>query len=375
MWDRKQIKEIFDKISNGRGYFELFYEILSLFSPDIRNLAKIAGQIMHVMNSNNPVLFYVKSNAMYEYEPLQNSEEACKYLSNVAEEIENSIDKNNNLSILSSSLDRPIQEICEKMIKEDIFSLENQAKNYGRKMFDFQETLLRRGYMDINRELEGEFKKVLSGASGDIISRKAASNVDKQLEQFKKDLKKWKDEQLRILEDKLTNLVPNRNYYVIFGGRNLEKISPQTGKTQAKELAKKIVELVYEKRLEVFEKFRKQPAGGIWGDIKATWGNIKGEMECADWAALFYQELEENIKEYYQKNLNSFRVEWRRRPPFIKFGEHNWIRIFGPKSSIHLVIDPWRSGGKEIVAPYPKFPDTLYKADGKTFAYPKGKTF
>ena len=67
MWDRKQIKEIFDKISNGRGYFELFYEILSLFRPDIRNLAEIAGQIMHVMNSNNPVLFYVKSNLVNTY--------------------------------------------------------------------------------------------------------------------------------------------------------------------------------------------------------------------------------------------------------------------------------------------------------------------
>jgi len=383
MLDKKQAKVIFDATNQNSGMFDTFYQILSDAYSSSSKLEELVGQILNIINNPKSVLFHAKSGSLYEYKPLKESKEALKCVYDIAKQIESLIDTKYLLPLASNS-DRPIQEICDKMTKTDEFVLKTKARASAQKMFDFQNDLLKKeqNEHDIKNKLQDEFNKKLASTAIDFVKNTASQAIEKQNAEFKKKLDKWKKTQLNILENKLTSMVPNNSYYFAYGGNKVKKISPRTGKQQAKELAEKIVELVYQKRLDIFTKFKKQPWGGQIGNMRGGWFGIVGEMECADWADLFYNGLEENIKKYYQKNLNSFRVEWRNIAPWLyNHFEHNYIRILGSNKGEYLVIDPWESGGDKIV---PKSEKTgtwrwqgnyLYNDEDNIYAYPKEDGF
>ncbi|MBU8902260.1 MAG: hypothetical protein KOO69_05940 [Victivallales bacterium] len=377
MLDKKQAKVIFDATNQSSGMFDIFYQILSEAYSSLSNLEELIGQVLNIINNTKSVMFHIKSGSLYEYKPLKESKEALKYVYDVAKQIEGLIDTKFLLPLASSS-DQPMQKICYKMTKADEFVLKTKARVAGEKMFNLQNKLLKQEQNEnnIKNKLQDKFSKKLAEATTNFVKTNASKTIDKQTAEFKKSLDKWKKTQLKILENKLKNMVPNHDYSFAFRGKNIKKISPQTGKQQAKELAEKIVNLVYKKRLKIFEKFKKQPTGWHTGNIKKAF-NYNGEMECADWTALFYSGLEKPIEEYYSVNLNSFRVEWRRYPPcFYHQGEHSYIRIVG--TSGYLVIDPWASGGEKIVpkkersASATGVKNNIYEDEqGKPFAYPK----
>lgn len=383
MLDKKQAKVIFNATKQNPSMFDIFYQILSESYSSLSKLEELVGQILNIINSTKPLLFHVRSGSLYEYKPLKESKEALKCVYDIAKQVESLIDTKYLLPLASNS-DRSIEGLSYKMTKDNDFILKTKARESAQKMFDFQTDLLKKEQNKNNLEdkLKNEFNKKMSETTTDFIKTKATPALDKQTVEFKKKLDKWKKNQLKILEDRLTSMVPKYDYFFAYGGSKVKKIRSQTGKQQAKELAKKVVELIYQKRLDIFAKFKKQPLGGQTGNMRGGWFGINGEMECADWTSLFYLGLQENIKEYYQKNLNSFRVEWRNIAPWLyNHFEHNYIRILGPNKDKYLVIDPWKSGGKKIV---PKREKTgtwrwqgnyLYNDEDNIYAYPKEDGF
>ena len=292
MLDKKQAKVIFDATKQSSGMFDTFYQILSDAYSSSSKLEELIGQILNIINNPKSVLFHAKSGSLYEYKPLKESKEALKCVYDIAKQVESLIDTKHLLTLASNS-DRPMQEICYKMIKDDEFVLKTKARASAQKMLDFQNNLLKneQDENNIQNKLQDEFNKKLVGATTDIVKAKASSAIDKQNAEFKKKLDKWKKTQLNILENKLTSMVPKSNYSFAFRGGNIKKIYPQTGKQQAKELAKKIVKIVYEKRLNTFRLFKKQPFGGHIGNLKGQILKIDGEVVCEEWAALFYYGL------------------------------------------------------------------------------------
>ena len=371
MLDKEQAKAIFEATNQNSGSFDIFYKILAEVYSSMSNLEELIGQIMYIMNSAGQILFYPQSGSLYEYKPLKESKEALKLVYNITKQIESLLDTK-YLFPLASNSDQPIQEICEKLTKADELVLKTKARALAQGMV----------YLQDDKDIQAEFNKKLAEGTSDIVNSKALKITSQQIFEFKEELDKWKKEQLRILEDKLIKMVPTHSYFFAYGGGKVKKISSQTGKQQAKELAKEIVELIYKKRLKIFERFRKQPWGGQIGNMFGGWGGVKGEMECADWTALFYQGLEDNLKQYYKRNLNSFRIEWRRIAPWLyDHFEHNYIRILGPDKSRYLVIDPWRSGGRKIVPEkektslWPWQGNYLYNEKDNIYAYPKEDKF
>lgn len=378
MLNKKQAQVIFNATKQNPSMFDTFYQILSDAYSSSSKLEELVGQILNIINSTKPLLFHVKSGSLYEYKPLKESKEALKCVYDITKQVESLINTKYLLPLASNS-DRSIKELSYKLTKDDDFKLKTKVRDSAQKMFDFQNDLFKKeeNKNSIKNKLKSEFNKKLIEATSNFIKNKAAPALDKQTVEFKKKLDKWKKNQLKILEDKLTRMVPSHGYYFAYGGNKVKKNSSQIGKQQAKELAKEIVELVYKKRLNIFKKFKKQPTGGDEGNKNKVWRKIEGEMECADWAEIFYHGLQDNIREYYKKNLNSFRVEWRRNPPvFMEHGEHNYIIVIGPLIEPYLVLDPWESGGKKIIPKAEKSSNALfiknylYGADGKSFAYP-----
>lgn len=383
MLNKKQAKDVYDNKKQPPGLFAVFYQILSEITCPLNKLEDLIEQIIYIINNCKSIVFHSKAGVLYEYLPLGESKDALKYVYNIVKEVEDSLDTK-YLFPLASTSDIPMEGVYNKIVKEAQRPLKNKAETLAKEMLDFHKKVLKSedNKFRIVDKLSSEFHIKLLKATSEIIKIDASPVLDAHTFKFKSKLNEWRKEQLKILVDKLTKMIPKENYYYAYNGGKFNKISSKTGKQQAKELAEKIIDLIYNKRLNIFNKFKKQPWGGQIGNMLGGWFKVKGEMECADWTGLFYKGLEDNLKKYYKINLNSFRVEWRRIAPWLyNHFEHNYIRILGPNKSKYLVIDPWGSGGVKIIPKKEKtgsFPwqgNYLYNDGDIIYAYPKVDKF
>jgi len=278
--------------------------------------------------------------------------------------------------------DSPEAEAMRKKIMDAMQAeLQRRSREAAEKLYRKQQELIAR------HERQEDIRKILGQGYMDesaLLTKSLHPLCEDKydvivLAEFEYRLKMWREKQVSIVEKELMKLIPQKDYYCVFGGYFKHRISVEDAKKQAKELSNNIVDLVYQLRLEKMQKYHGQPLGGTFGNIVSLIPSDLGERQyqCGDWAHLFYNRLQSYIQKWFYENKNSFRIEWYRKPPyFYHMGEHNLIRICGANGKF-IYIDPWPSGGKDIVRQEGKWNHgfTVYKQ----FYFPnlenKNKTF
>ena len=232
--------------------------------------------------------------------------------------------------------------------------IQRRAREAGEKLYRKQQAL------QTEQKRQEEIKKILEIGYMDemtmLVNSIRSIFEDKYhgmaLSGFEYRLKMWREEQVAIIEKELLKLIPNKNYYCEFAGDHIKIVTPEDGRKQAKELACEIVDLVYDLRSEKMKNFHGQPLGGNIGNYSSLLSGDFGkrQIQCDQWASLFYDFLQKFICNWFFDCNNSFKFEWYRKPPVLwKFKEHNLCRILGPDGKSCIYIDPWPSGGREII--------------------------
>ena len=238
--------------------------------------------------------------------------------------------------------------------------MQRRARDAGEKLYRRQQYLLliqKEKQEEIQRILQIRYMEEFSILTTDIHLSLEEQFKYRTLAEFEYRLKMWREEQIEIVEKELLKLIPNEKYYCEFSGAQIKIVTPEEGRKQAKELAKLIVTLVYNSRVQIFEKFHCQPLGGVLGNlysgINQRLGRENPQMECGDWAELFYHKLKQSMANWFFQNKNSFSLLWMRKPGLfdveynLNWGEHNYIQIKSCIGSVY--IDPWPNGGRQII--------------------------
>ena len=233
--------------------------------------------------------------------------------------------------------------------------MQRRARDAGEKLYRRQQYLLliqKEKQEEIQRILQIRYMEEFSILTTDIHLSLEEQFKYRTLAEFEYRLKMWREEQIEIVEKELLKLIPNEKYYCEFSGAQIKIVTPEDGRKQAKELACEIVDLVYDLRLEKVKNYHGHPLGWHIGNyaslIPGEFG--KRQIQCDQWTLLFYKYLQDFICNWFFDNNNSFKFEWYRKPPvLVNYGEHNLCRILGPDGKSCIYIDPWSSGGREII--------------------------
>lgn len=389
--------DLFKKVIKPGCSFGDYIEFMTMVNPDSNNLDVKSRQAVTVLSEKKDVAFQETEKGFVTLPSLLESSEAQKVLLDSFEEAEKNL--LSSIPELEPGNTYEIGNLKRKFllgIRNDIRYISHHT---AEKVFRRQGELNRK-YAD-ERRIQKEFHEYVEREIPrmcDLLMNKAVREFDNvyagSVILF---LDKWRELQIGQLSKQLEAMIPDTDYYSVYGGKStLQKISPKQGKEQAHTLAIQIVDIIYDARKEIFQKTRTQPLGGNIGNI------IKGinkrykdvfkrdinsnlmtsQMECADWAEILFNNLQEFIANWFMDNTNSFSIEWVRKPPILgeaigmmwNIGEHNLIRIRAGTAALQEVyIDPWPSGGKEIMRDAHNFLNNGYdvmRKNGKTQKYP-----
>lgn len=355
--------DLFKKVIKPGCSFGDYIEFMTMVNPDSNNLDVKSRQAVTVLSEKKDVAFQETEKGFVTLPSLLESSEAQKVLLASFEEAEKNL--LSSIPELEPGNTYEIGNLKRKFllgIRNDIRYISHHT---AEKVFRRQGELNRK-YAD-ERRIQKEFHEYVEREIPrmyDHLMNKAVRGFNNvYFDNLTLSFSMHRKEQKEKLTEALTKLIPETDYYSCFGGRVLRKISPQQGKRQAEELATEIVDLVYDVRREIFKRFKTQPIGGNIGNLSKIFS--QGQMECSDWAELFSNHLEFIICNWFMDNANSFSVEWLRCPPYIgdtlndflteylhikylNFGEHNLIRIRNSNWD-EVYIDPWHTGGREII--------------------------
>ena len=358
MDNEKEIAELFQSMINRRNCsyhdFRLLMENLSL---NDKNRKRKAKQAVRFLCEKQDAAFVDGENSLRELRRLDQCPAVIAGLEKIMKDGE---------TLLKSKLkeifqpDSPEAEAMRKKIMDAMQAeLQRRSREAGEKLYRKQQELIAR------HEKQEDIRKILEQGYMDesaLLTKSLQPLFEDKYDaitvsEFEYRLKMWREEQITIVENELLKMIPKDIYFSPFGGNTRTIIKPEEGQRQATELAIRIVDIIYKKRLELFQEYHGQPVGGIVGNLvsgmnminKYYLGNTTNfgnrQMQCNDWADLLETNLKTLICNWFFENKNSFKVQWIQG--FIPF-EHNLIRIVG-WNGMSLYIDPWLSGGKNIV--------------------------
>ena len=155
--------------------------------------------------------------------------------------------------------------------------IQRRARDAGEKLYRRQQNLLsqKEKQEEIRRILERGYIDELTVLVNGVRSMFEDKYREMTLAEFEYRLKMWREEQIEIVEKELLKLIPNKNYYCEFSGAQIKIVTPEDGRKQAKELAREIVDLVYDLRLEKMKNYHGQPLGWHIGNYASL---IPGEF-------------------------------------------------------------------------------------------------
>lgn len=372
---------LFQKILKPGCSFRDYIEFMATVNPNSKGLDIKSRQAVTILSKKKATAFQETDEGFVKLSTLEKSPEAQKIILDILKRAEE--------NLLNSISELNPKNTCEvgKIQRKFLFGIRNDIKTVSRqgaeKFFRRQKELNSK-FIDKERILK-EYREYINKEVPKMYDRLMNESTKEFhgifTEEVELKLEEWRYEQIKILTAALTQMIPDTDYYCAYNGKLIKKISPETGKQQAYELAVEIVNIIYDTRRELYRKFKIQPIGGISGNILAgintLWKKIistvsfgyispipfskttQGQMECGDWSEVLYNNLEEFVANWFMDNINSFAVEWIRRPPLLgeslnstifNFKEHNLIRIsIGTDNPKYIYIDPWESGGQKLL--------------------------